>query len=101
MSNGNAGPGLGTGDHPSADYINVAASSTTGTYASGRFNVTAPEPVPANLQGHGLLRGRLRHSDPVGRGLGAVQLLPAAVANPANARAATLGRRAPSRARPR
>ena len=51
MSNGNAGPGIGTGDHPSADYINVAASQTGGTYASGKFNVTAPEPVPANLQG--------------------------------------------------
>jgi minor extracellular serine protease Vpr len=51
MSNGNAGPGIGTGDHPSADYINVAASSTSGTYASGKFDVTAPEPVPANLQG--------------------------------------------------
>ncbi len=51
MSNGNAGPGIGTGDHPSADYINVAASQSGGTYASGKFNVTAPEPVPANLQG--------------------------------------------------
>ena len=56
MSNGNAGPGNGTGDHPSADYINVAASSTSGTYASGKFNVTAPEPVPANLQGMASLR---------------------------------------------
>ena len=49
MSNGNAGPGLGTGDHPSSDYINVAASSTTGTYASGRFNIIAPEPISSTL----------------------------------------------------
>ncbi|HXF64441.1 MAG TPA: S8 family serine peptidase [Caldilineaceae bacterium] len=51
MSTGNAGPGLGTSDHPSADYINVAASTTSGTFASGRLNVTAPEPVDPNLQG--------------------------------------------------
>lgn len=50
MSAGNAGPGLGTGDHPSSDYINVAASTTSGTFASGRFSVSAPEPVPAELQ---------------------------------------------------
>ena len=64
MSNGNAGPDKGTGDHPSADYINVAASSTSGTYASGKFNVTAPEPVPANLQGMSLLCGHLRRVVP-------------------------------------
>lgn len=51
MSNGNAGPGLGTGDHPSSQYINVAASTTDGTYASGRLNVTAPEPLDPDLQG--------------------------------------------------
>ncbi len=51
MSAGNAGPGLGTGDHPSDDYISVAASTTSGTMASGRFNVTAPEPVDSNLIG--------------------------------------------------
>ncbi len=39
MSNGNAGPGSGTGDHPSPDYINVAASTTSGTLASGRVSV--------------------------------------------------------------
>lgn len=49
MSAGNAGPGLGSGDHPSDDYISVAASSTAGTLAAGRFNITAPEPVPADL----------------------------------------------------
>jgi hypothetical protein len=51
MSNGNAGPDLGTGDHPSSEYINVAASTTSGTFASGRFNVSAPTPVSNTLQG--------------------------------------------------
>lgn len=50
MSNGNAGPGLGTSDHPSPDYINVAASTTSGTYAAGRLQVSAPEPVSDTLQ---------------------------------------------------
>ena len=35
MSAGNSGPGKGTGDHPSDDYINVAASTTSGTLAAG------------------------------------------------------------------
>ncbi len=50
MSAGNAGPGKGTGDHPSDDYISVAASTTDGTLASGRLNVTAPEPISPALQ---------------------------------------------------
>ncbi|HNT25960.1 MAG TPA: S8 family serine peptidase [Anaerolineales bacterium] len=50
MSNGNAGPGYGTGDHPSSEYINVAASTTDGTYAMGAFNVIAPEPITDTLQ---------------------------------------------------
>jgi len=50
MSNGNAGPGLGTSDHPSDEYINVAASTTSGTLASGRLNITAPEPISPTLQ---------------------------------------------------
>ncbi len=50
MSNGNAGPNTGTGDHPSDEYINVAASSTDGTLAIGALNATAPEPIPAALQ---------------------------------------------------
>lgn len=49
MSAGNAGPGPNTVDHPSDEYISVAASTTSGTLASGRVNVTAPEPVPADL----------------------------------------------------
>lgn len=50
MSAGNAGPGNGTTDHPSPDYINVAASTTSGTYASGLLNVIAPEPISPTLQ---------------------------------------------------
>lgn len=45
MSNGNSGPNPGTNDHPSSEYINVAASQSGGTFASGRMNVIAPEPV--------------------------------------------------------
>ncbi|NLV73678.1 MAG: S8 family serine peptidase [Chloroflexi bacterium] len=37
VSNGNAGPGYGTGDHPSSDYMNVAAQTTTGTLAIGQL----------------------------------------------------------------
>lgn len=50
MSNGNSGPNTGTGDHPSDDYINVAASTTSGTLAAGQLNVSAPTPIPENLQ---------------------------------------------------
>lgn len=39
VSNGNAGPGLGTSDHPSAAYMNVAASTTSGTLRVGRISV--------------------------------------------------------------
>ena len=47
MSAGNSGPGLGTGDHASSDYINVAASTTSGTLAAGTLNVVGNE----DLQG--------------------------------------------------
>ncbi|HFD39999.1 MAG TPA: CHRD domain-containing protein, partial [Anaerolineae bacterium] len=50
MSNGNAGPGLGTSDHPSDEYINVAASTTSGTLASGRLNIIEPTPISPTLQ---------------------------------------------------
>ena len=50
MSAGNAGPGNGTTDHPSPDYINVAASTTSGAYAAGKFNIIAPEPISPTLQ---------------------------------------------------
>ncbi len=85
MSNGNSGPNLATGDHPSPDYINVAASTTTGTFGAGRFNVTAPEPTPANLQGISFAVAGFGATIPVGTVLGPYNYLPAAVANPANA----------------
>ncbi len=50
MSAGNAGPGLGTGDHPSPDYMNVAASTTGSTLAAGQLRVSAPAPAPEDLQ---------------------------------------------------
>jgi len=50
MSAGNAGPGNGTTDHPSDDYIGVAATTSGGLYAAGRFNVVAPEPITDTLQ---------------------------------------------------
>jgi len=50
MSAGNSGPSKGTLDHPSAEYITVAASSTPSGF-SGRLNVTAPVPVPDALTG--------------------------------------------------
>ena len=50
MSAGNAGPGPGTVDHPSPDYINVAASTTEGTLIAGQVHVIAPTPVPATLR---------------------------------------------------
>lgn len=85
MSNGNAGPNAGTGDHPSADYINVAASTTTGTFGSGRFNVTAPEPAPADLQNIAFAVAGFGATIPAGTVLGPYSYLPAAVANPSNA----------------
>lgn len=50
MSAGNAGPGGHTTDHPSDDYISVAATSTSGTLASGRVSITAPTPISTTLQ---------------------------------------------------
>ena len=50
MSNGNAGAGLGTSDHPSSEYINVAASTTSGTFGAGTINITQPSPTDPTLQ---------------------------------------------------
>lgn len=50
MSAGNAGPGAGTVDHPSEEYINVAATTTTGTFAAGSMRVSEPEPIPSELE---------------------------------------------------
>jgi len=51
MSAGNAGPGKGTGDHPSPEYMNVAASTKAEQYAAGRLSVVSPPPVPENMVG--------------------------------------------------
>lgn len=45
MSAGNAGPGNATTDHPSPEYIVVAASTTSGTLASGRVSTTVSDTV--------------------------------------------------------
>jgi subtilisin family serine protease len=50
MSAGNAGPGGGTTDHPSPDYISVGATTTSGALVAGVVSVTAPEPVDPSLQ---------------------------------------------------
>ncbi|MCB9160126.1 MAG: S8 family serine peptidase [Caldilineaceae bacterium] len=50
MSNGNSGPNLGTSDHPSDDYINVAASTTSGTLAAGQVGISGPGDVGAEYK---------------------------------------------------
>lgn len=83
MSNGNAGPGLGTMDHPSADYINVAASTTSGTLAAGELSVSAPTPVSATLQS--LPFGTADFGDPIPIGqVFTYDYLPSVVADSAN-----------------
>ncbi len=84
MSNGNAGPNKGTGDHPSADYINVAASSTSGTWAAGLLKVTAPAPVPADLQKMGFGVAQFGPALPIASVLGPFSFVPAAVVDPTN-----------------
>ncbi len=66
MSAGNAGPNLGTGDHPSTDYINVAASTSGGTLAAGRLSAAAPEPVSADLQNLSYASSAFGSSLPIG-----------------------------------
>jgi hypothetical protein len=66
MSNGNSGPGLGTPDHPSPDYINVAPSSTNGTFAAGRFYASAPNPVESTLQHIAYLEALFGNNFPLG-----------------------------------
>jgi subtilisin family serine protease len=83
MSAGNAGPAAGTTDHPSSDYITVAASTTSGTLASGRFSVTAPEPVPATLVNMPFMVAGFGSVLAPG-GVYPFSYLPSVVANPAN-----------------
>lgn len=46
MSAGNSGPYKGTTDHPSEEYISVAASTTGGSIAGGSLSIAGPSPVP-------------------------------------------------------
>ncbi|MCW7752618.1 S8 family serine peptidase [Desulfobotulus sp. H1] len=46
MSAGNSGPYRGTADHPSEEYISVAASTTGGSIAGGSLAIAGPLPVP-------------------------------------------------------
>ena len=51
LSAGNSGPNKATLDHPSADYIVVAATSSGGSFSPGSLTVTTPAPVPDTLNG--------------------------------------------------
>ncbi|MDX1687134.1 MAG: S8 family serine peptidase [Candidatus Promineifilaceae bacterium] len=66
MSAGNAGPGHGTTDHPSPDYINVAAVADPGAYAAGQMNVIAPTPISPTLQGMGFGQAQFGPALPLG-----------------------------------
>ncbi len=50
MSAGNSGPNKSTSDHPSEDYIVVAATTSGGTFAGGDMDVVNPLPVPDKLR---------------------------------------------------
>lgn len=80
MSNGNSGPILGSSDHPSPDYINVAASTTSGTLAAGRLGVKDASSL-RNLAFTGASFGAPL---PIGQVV-EYPFLPATVVNPANA----------------
>ncbi len=85
MSNGNAGPNPGTGDHPtSSAYINVAASTKGSFYASVGFDVTAPEPVSDTLKGMPYGTAGFGPQVPVGETVGPFKYMPAINVDPAN-----------------
>ncbi|MFD3163242.1 S8 family serine peptidase [Herpetosiphon sp. NSE202] len=81
MSAGNAGPNKGTSDHPSDEYIVVAASTTQGTFAAGRLDVTQPTPISPTLQTIPIAAAGF--GAPV-NSLVSLPYLPAGVAQPAN-----------------
>ncbi len=82
MSTGNAGPNLGTSDHPSTEYINVAASTTSGTYASGRVGQSGPQPISDTLK-YGIAFSDFGSSIPLGQQL-VKDYIAAAVISPTN-----------------
>ncbi|MCB0064914.1 MAG: S8 family serine peptidase [Caldilineaceae bacterium] len=80
MSNGNSGPGLGTGDHASPDYINVAASTTGGNLVSQQVSVPSNPTLNTILFAQAIFGGALPENQ--------VQTFPYTVAeviNPNNA----------------
>lgn len=79
MSNGNAGPAAGTSDHPSDEYINVAASTTGGTLAAGRVSV----PNQPSLQDIAFASASFGGTLPIGQ-VQNYEYLPASVVAPAN-----------------
>lgn len=83
MSAGNAGPGKGTTDHPSSNYINVAASTTDGTYAAGELNVIEPTPPSPDLQDLSFLSANFGPPLPLGQVL-TYSFVTAASVDPAN-----------------
>lgn len=85
MSAGNAGPGAATSDHPSNDYISVAASTSGGSFAAGRVDAAAPEPVPAELKGFPYQAAAFGGPIPLGQLLPPYPYAAAAVVDPANA----------------
>jgi subtilisin family serine protease len=85
MSAGNAGPGAATSDHPSTDYIVVAASTSGGSYAAGRLDAAAPEPVPAELKGFPYQAAAFGGPIPLGQLLPPRPYAAAAIVDPANA----------------
>ncbi|MEO8084709.1 MAG: S8 family serine peptidase [Ardenticatenales bacterium] len=84
MANGNAGPGPGTGDHPSDDYINVAATTKGSLYVSGGVDVTAPEPVSATLKGMAYGTASFGGTLPTGQRVGPFSWKPASVISATN-----------------
>ncbi len=85
MSQGNAGPNPGTGDHPSADYINVANTTTSGMFWIGYVEVTAPTPVPESLQRSRFASASFGRQLLPGESFGPSPYLPAAAVDEANA----------------
>lgn len=84
MSNGNAGSGPGTGDHPSADYINVAASTKGSVYVAGGVDVTAPAPVTTTLIGMAYDTADFGGALPIGQKVGPFNWVPAGVISATN-----------------